>query len=120
MLLPWEESSTFIDSNGNLVPLGNFGGTLSLVLSIFGTVKGALEVFEPVNEKFKIFIFTAVNISFRITSYAYFIQFFGDWRYIGALFLTIIVVNAIFFLCRMKKVGRTVFRDVFIFCRTHD
>jgi hypothetical protein len=95
---PWEESSILKDRNGNSVALGNIAGTFSLTLSVIGIIKGALDVFESHDSKFKFFVFTAINITYRVCSYAYFIQYFDSWFYIAPLVVLILVPNSCMFL----------------------
>ena len=43
-------------------------------------------------------VFTLVNMSFRVLSYSYFVQYFDDW-YIVPLLLSILLPNTYMFLC---------------------
>ena len=105
---PWEEYSILKDRNGNTVALGNIAGSFSLVLSTIGIIKGALDVFESHDAKFKFFTFTAINVTYRIVSYAYFIQMFDTWIYVVPLVAMILIPNTIIVLRRATFHGKRI------------
>ena len=62
---PWEDTSMFVDQNGNAWSMGNVLGTLSLTLTIVGMIKGCLDSFESTDLKFQFLAFSSINMTFR-------------------------------------------------------
>ena len=106
MRTPLEETSIFIDRNGNYLPFGNIAGTFSLSFTISGMVKGALDTFESNDSKFKFLTFSSVNMVFRIFSLAFYVQFYDHVVYISFLVLPIMLINAILFSRRAEHHGK--------------
>merc|ERR1712223_110061 len=102
---PWEETSRFVDRNGNAWSVGNIWGTMSLTLTIVGMIKGCLDSFESTDEKFKFFVFSSINMTYRIGSLAFYSQFFDDPQYLLILLVPLVVVTFLLFLRRSGHHG---------------
>ena len=103
---PLEETSVFVDRNGNSLPLGNIAGTFSLSFTISGMVKGALDSFESYDSKFKFLCFSSTNMVFRIFSLCFFTQYFDNIVYISFLIVPIIIINSVLFSRRAGYHGK--------------
>ena len=105
---PWEETSQFVDQNGNTWSMGNVLGTLSLTMTICGMLKGCLDSFESNDLKFKFFVFSSLNMVYRIGSVAFYSQYFNDPIYISIFLILIISITLILFLRRGHLHGKRI------------
>ena len=106
--LPWEQTSVFTDHNGNDTNFGNFAAIFSLCFSLLGVLKGAVDIYEAHEEKYAFLVFTFSNITFRVLSFAFFIQYYDEWIYILPLVMIILLINAWFFLRRANRHGSSI------------
>ena len=114
---PWEETSMFVDSNGNKWSMGNVVTTLSLTLTIGGMIKGCLDSFESTDKKFQFLCFSTINMVYRIGSLAFYIQYFDDYRYIlFPLILPLLGISSIIFLRRSERHGKKISVLSSVFC----
>ena len=105
---PWEETSRFVDRNGNAWSMGNVWGTMSLTLTIVGMIKGCLDSFESTDEKFKFFVFSSINMVYRIGSLSVYSQFFDDPQYLLMLLVPLLIVTYFLFLRRSGLQGKKI------------
>ena len=113
---PWEETSMFVDRNGNKWSMGNVLTTISLTLTIGGMIKGCLDSFESTDKKFQFLCFSTINMVYRIGSLAFYIQYFDDYKYILPVILPLLGISSIIFLRRSERHGKRISVLSSVFC----
>ena len=113
--LPWQEVTTFTDSNLNVIYMGKIT-TTSLVLTTIGILKASVDVFEGYNDKLKIVLFGITNISFRVLSFTFLTQFLDEW--VISLFLLILIINLLTLLKTNENQGTWIAMISSIVCST--
>ena len=105
---PWEEYSVWMDRNNNAIPVGNVAGTFSLTVTVIGILKGTLDIFEAHDEKYRFFVFTIINTTFRVLSFTYCIQIFDTYFYVLPFLGVLIFINGVLYLCRSDYHGKMI------------
>ena len=113
--LPWQEVTTFTDSNLNVIYLGKIT-TTSLVFTTIGILKASVDVFEGYDDKLKIVLFSTTNILFRVLSFTYLTQFLDEW--VISLFLLILIINLVTLLKTNEEQGTWIAMISSIVCST--
>ena len=93
--LPWEERLTIVARLGNELYLGKIG-LASLLLTAVGLIKASVEVLEIRSDKIGVFIYSAINLCFRLFSLSYVIQYYEVYSL--PLLLIILITNSVIFL----------------------